>query len=178
LERSILELQVPCDPDGSWSANARTFLAGRLLPDRVVLEETWVLVAQVHESPSSAFPTATPTAGWVSFGVIADVLGAEVQTDSPLVDAVQSVERDHAACATGSDGERAAALLRLASSLSTLHALFEDPETEADEGLSDRIVNLMTSSAQGLAGDPYVLPGTEIGSLVLSILRSGAERGL
>jgi hypothetical protein len=177
LEQAILRARDPLDASGEYSRRVVETLLGQLDETRVVDADVQERIAEMRSqggSPPVPEPP-TQTGGFRTYGVrerLAE-LGLAEATDSTLVQTMERLRADVAGTMSGSAEDQLAALERTRASLPAVYVLVTDSGSTPDPTVFDEALTLLVNGAERLARDPSVLPGTELGEMVLGLLSAG-----
>jgi hypothetical protein len=177
LERAILRARDPLDPNGDRPQQLVDTLLGQLDPnciqDAIARGRLTELVDQNGPPPPPQPPTSG--GGFLPFGVRERLSqsGAIYDTNGALVEAMERLRIDVMGTTSGATDDQHGARGRLRESLPALYSILIPESSSLDRVVFDEALTLMVNGAERLASDPEILPGTDLGEMVLGILRAG-----
>ena len=177
LEQAILRARDPLDSGGKRTRELVDSLLGQLDSSRVQNTAAQARLAEL-DSQGGPPPAPEPPAASSSFPFVRDVSfewSAESSTpggtDGPLKGAMKRAETDLYGTMSGAAGDQHAARERLRESLPALHSALIAAGPTVDQSALRHAFALLVRGAERLAPDAEVLPGTDLGEMVFSILR-------
>lgn len=177
LERTILRVRDPLDPGREPTQRLVDALLGHLDPGRLQDATARARVTELaaEGGPPPAPEPATLVGGFRHTGVrerLAESGAIDGAIDA-LVDAMERLQVDVIGTTSGASDEQRPARDRLRESLPALYSALMPEASTMDTTVFDEALTLMVNGAERLASDPDVLPGTDLGEMVLGILRAG-----
>jgi hypothetical protein len=177
LEQIILRARNLRDPAGERGQELVDMLLGQLVPDRV---QTPVSHARLAELDAQGGPPAAPRPpsadgghdGVTDISWSTDEGGTPGMTGDALQQAAEQVSSDIAGVASGSPEDQEAARQRLHASIRRLRDALMTSGRPADVPAFGQAFTTLARGAELLAGDPDVLPDTNIGQVVIGILEA------
>jgi hypothetical protein len=178
-----LRARDPIDPDGKRTQNLVDTLLGQLDSSRVQNAAAQARLAYLN-SQGGPPPAPEPPAASSSFPFSRDISfewsaesSTPAGTDGPLQEAMKRAETDLYGTMTGAAGGQHAARERLRESLPALYSALIPADPAIDRAAFRQAFALLVRSAERLAPDADVLPGTDLGEMVLGILRAALPAG-
>ena len=93
-----------------------------------------------------------------------------------LLQAMERLEADVSGTMSGATDDQGLARQRLHVSLPELYWLLKKSDRVIDQAVLDEAFAFLLSAAQSLASDPEVLPGTELGELILELFTAAVAK--
>ena len=175
LEQAILRAHDPLDPSSDRIQELVDTLLGQLDGSRVQGE---VALARLTVLAKQGGPPPGPPnfdSGFRPNDVrerLAEGHATE-DVDDPLIEAMERLRVDVMGTTSGATDDQRAARERLRESLPALYSIFVPEYSTVNGTILDEALTLMVNGAERLASEPNVLPGDDLGEMVLGILRAG-----
>ena len=177
LEQIILRAGNPLDPAGKHTQELVDTLLGQLGPDRVQDPASRARLTELDAQGGSPAAPQTLSAdgnfdGTFSFSWSTDESSTSDTTGNELQQAAEQVSGDIASAGSGTPEDREAARQRLHASVPRLYDILMTGGQASNPPAFEQAFNILANGAEFLARDPGVLPGTDIGQMILGILEA------
>lgn len=180
LEQAILRAHDPLDPDGKRTQNLVDTLLGQLDSSRVQNAAAQARLAELDSQggppPAPQPPAASGMIGDKSFEWPTES-NTPAEAEGPLREAMKRAETDLYGTMSGAAGDQHAARERLRESVPVLYSALIPAGSSFDQSVFSQAFALLVHSAERLAPDAEVLPGTDLGEMVFGILRAALPAG-
>jgi len=173
LERAIHATKSPVNDDEEVNRTLVDALLGQLDPGHVQLAGSRTRLAELEQKGGAPAPPEQPPTinAWEGPMPVPDPSG---DPNSPFRIALDQVRTGVTASNTGSTDDRAAARTRLQASVPALVSLLEGPDGPISQDDINAAVAWLLPAAEKLAAEEAVLPGTELGNIILGLFSSAS----
>jgi len=177
LEQIILRARNPRDAESSHGQELIDMLLGQLDPGRVQDPASRARLAALdaHGGPPAApqpLPAAENYGGVISASWSTDESVTPVTSGDPLQLAAERVSSDIAGAASGTPEDQAIARQRLRASVPNLYGVLMSSDQLLNTPTLEQVFTTLTHGAEILARDAEILPDTDLGQMVLGILKA------